>query len=518
EEVNIFRNNPLFVEKGISICDLPGTGAMNPRDTEIALSALRDSDLIIMTLPPQGLGEQNLILKDELAQHNNEIKNKIFFVVNRYDEIQPDELTEERVNTMLKEHIIAPIISMGLNPDRLYLTNAKLNEWTQLEAKDDLSDADVRGLEAMRADNQRKMAAIPAGLDRELKDKMMKVFTDGGVGRLREDLVQYLERDIAIERQKEIYLDLRRIYTAVRRLLDPERPRIEGLKATQMNMIRQVTEFVEQVQEKFSDHVRSIQDGLQGATSKMLDAAKEKIGKQTESMIKGLNFGRIRAKLQIPAPNRIKAEAITLLKEKLSATFSEVVQQHTVRHVADAVEKTLSDAKIESILEQVSQSLERNFAEDYKRIIRDFNHNLFEFTLMRAKEETWDIIDADIRPTGFEPEWDKTIEQEFRGQLSGLFGKKLLSYADNLKRVLWRYYKNILNELIDEFESIIADLSEALRGVENINLPVDMLGGDGEEFEERKKAYKLLSYFSVFTDIEKHFTEVAPRFTAIGVK
>jgi hypothetical protein len=99
-----------------------------------------------------------------------------------------------------------------------------------------------------------------------------------------------------------------------------------------------------------------------------------------------------------------------------------------------------------------------------------------------------------------------------------LFGKKLLSYADNLKRVLWRYYKNILNELIDEFESIIADLSEALRGVDNINLPVDMLGGEGEEFEERKKAYKLLNYFGIFSDIEKHFTEVAPRFTAIGVK
>ncbi|MHC4599707.1 MAG: dynamin family protein, partial [Planctomycetota bacterium] len=297
EEVNIFRNNPLFVEKGISICDLPGTGAMNPRDTEIALGALRDSDLIIMTLPPQGLGEQNLILKDELQQHNNEIKNKIFFVVNRYDEIQPDELTEERVTTMLKEHIIAPIISMGLNPDRLYLTNAKLCEWIQLEGKDQLSEADVRGLDAMRADNQRKLSAIPQELDRELKDKMTRVFTDGGVDRLREDLVKYLERDIAIERQKEIYLDLRRIYTAVRRLLDPERPRIEGLKATQMNFIHQVTDFVEQVQERFSDHVRTIQDGLQGATGKMLDAAKDKINKQTDSMIKGLNFGRIRAKL-----------------------------------------------------------------------------------------------------------------------------------------------------------------------------------------------------------------------------
>ncbi|MHC4779160.1 MAG: dynamin family protein, partial [Planctomycetota bacterium] len=214
EEVNLFRNNPLFVEKGISICDLPGTGAMNPRDTEIALNALRDSDLIIMTLPPQGLGEQNMTLKDELAKHNNEIKNKIFFVINRYDEIQPDELTEERVTTMLKEHIIAPIIAMGLNPDRLYLTNAKLTEWSQLEAKDQLSEADVRGLEAMRADNQRKLAAIPEELDRELKEKMVRVFTDGGVDRLRQDLVNYLERDIAIERLKEIYLDLRRVYTA----------------------------------------------------------------------------------------------------------------------------------------------------------------------------------------------------------------------------------------------------------------------------------------------------------------
>jgi hypothetical protein len=137
---------------------------------------------------------------------------------------------------------------------------------------------------------------------------------------------------------------------------------------------------------------------------------------------------------------------------------------------------------------------------------------------MRAREETWDIIDADIRPAGFEPEWNKSIEKEFRGQLNGLFGKKLLNYADNLKRVLWRYYKNILNELIDQFETILADLREELRGVDNINLPVDLLGGEGEEFEERKKAYKLLFYFQVFSDIEKSFTESSPRFTAIGVK
>ena len=517
-EVNIFRKNPLFVEKGISICDLPGTGAMNPRDTEIAINALRDADLIIMTLPPQGFGEQNLILKDELQQHNNEIKNKIFFVINRYDEVQPDELTEERVNTMLKEHIIAPIISMGLNPDRLYLTNAKLVEWAQLEAKDKLHEEDQRGLDAMRESNKRKLAAIPDALDRELKDKMEKVFTDGGIDGLRADLIKYLERDIAIERLKEIYLDLRRVYTAVRRLLDPERPRIEGLKANQMNLIRQVADFIENVQEKFSDNVRSLQDGLKNATGKMLDMAKEKINKQTSGMIKGLNFGRIRAKLQIPAPNRIKAEAINLLKEKLSSTFSEIVQQHTVRHVAEAVEKTLSEARIEKILEQVSQSLERNYADDYQKILRDFNHNLFEFTLMRAKEETWDIIDADIRPTGFEPEWTKEIEGEFREQLQQLFGNKLLSYADNLKRVLWRYYKSILDELIDQFETIMADLSEDLRGVENINLPVDLLGGEGEEFEERKKAYMLLNYFQIFSDVEKSFGEVAPRFSAIGVK
>jgi hypothetical protein len=47
---------------------------------------------------------------------------------------------------------------------------------------------------------------------------------------------------------------------------------------------------------------------------------------------------------------------------------------------------------------------------------------------------------------------------------------------------------------------------------------VDLLGGEGEEFEERKKAYKLLNYFQIFQDIEKSFTEVSPRFSAIGVK
>jgi tRNA U34 5-carboxymethylaminomethyl modifying GTPase MnmE/TrmE len=516
EEVNIFRRNPLFVEKGISICDLPGTGALNPRDTEIALTALRDSDLIIMVIPPQGFSDQNMILKRELEQHNNEIKNKIFFVVNRFDEILMDELTEEKLNKLMKEHIIAPIISMGLNPDRLYLTNAKMVELTLMG--DRIDQAHKNALEDLKDDAQRKLKAIPEGLDKDLQDRMIRVFTDGGVDSLRADLVKYLERDIAIERLKEIYLDLRRVYTAVRHLLDPERPRIEGLKATQMNLIRQVTDFVEQTQETFSDHVRGIQDGLKGATGKMLDVAKEKISAQTASMIKGLNFGRIRAKLQIPAPNRIKAEAITLLKEKLSNTFSEIVQQHTVRHVAEAVEKSLSSARIEKILEQVSESLERNFAEDYKKIIREFNHNLYEFTLMRAREETWDIIDADIRPAGFEPEWDKNIEKEFREQLNGLFGKRLLAYADNLKRTLWRYYKNILDELIEEFESILADLSESLRGVEDIHLPVDLLGGEGEEFEEKKKAYKLLTYFTIFNATEKSFTEVAPRFSAIGVK
>jgi len=313
----------------------------------------------------------------------------------------------------------------------------------------------------MRQKSERLKSLIPTGIDKDLSEKMRIVYTDGGIDRLRADLLKYLEREIAIERLKEIYTNLSRVFSAAKRLLDPERPRIEGMKAAQMNQLRQVHEFVEQTVEKFSDHVRNIEEGLKGASGKLLDAAKEKIGKEVDGMIKGLNFGRIRAKLQIPAPTASRPRR-SRCSRKNSRTSSPRSSSSTP---CGDLGRGLQDPRGGQDREDtrgLASSLDRNFSDDYKKIIGEFSLNINESTRMRAKEETWAILDADIRPTGFEPEWTSRSRRNSAASCRPS-SPGVLQYADKLKSILWRYYKGILDVLIEKFEGLMAELTESLK-------------------------------------------------------
>ncbi len=510
EQVHIFRKNPLFVEKGIEIVDLPGTDSTNARQKEMTHTYLQQADVVMLIIEPKGFKMADVDISSELGKHNNEIRNKMFVVMNKFDTLDSADIARDSIKRLFGQ-VSEVFRNVGLSEERVYLTSAKRVDLTSRKDLGIITENEKKDLESLIQDSRNKLQSLEKGIEDDnprLYGLMEKVYTDGGIENLRNQLVAYLEGDIQKERMREIFIDLDKVFKSAKRLLDSEKPTIERLKTNQRGYHRQLVDFVEKMHEHFMEQVRSIEQGLNKAAINFIANAKKKIKEEIENFRK-FPFERIKGKLPVATPLNIKMEAINQCKVRFSSMFAEKVQEAMVGPVVDRLMSQITDSKITPILKNFTDQLNKNYSEELEMVLNNFTQNIHEVTLLRAQEETWKLQETDMRPAGFETAWTPQIEKTFKEDIVKTFSDALLARADVLGHVIPRYYKTLMEELISRFEKLLDDLTESVKSVEKVTIPVGLLTGE-QESEEKQKEMKLLEYFNLLEtaeEIQERLTE-----------
>ena len=502
----IYKNNPLFTEKGVQIIDLPGTDSVNVRQREITHTYMGEADAVVLVLEPKGFKMADVDIKNELGKHNNEVRSKMFFVMNKFDTLSHDDIDKKSIEKLYRAQVVDTVVRLGLDPDRIFLTSAKLVELQAKKDKGMIGPNEEKDLSTMKESASGKLDALDETISPDLLNMMKITYKDGGVALFRNKLLKYLERDIRVDRFREIFTDLRRVYNSTRNLLEPERSTVEDLLENLKNKRVMVNEFIEKTQNMFYDEVTFINDRVEAASEAGIAKAKEKLETGITMWCDKFNFNRLRTKLSIPTPRNIKMETITQAKTEFSQKFATLIEENTVRLIGDKLKAQLTASKLLEILKYFSKALDEEYVEPFETMLEDFARKMKQFTIMRATEETWDILYSEVKPTSFENEWTEDIEKHFRDDLKETFKERFVGYANKLAGVLGRYYKMLIKGLIEEFEKLSEGLADKVKAdPERVSLPMHLIT---EEEEGREREYKLTTYFQTFDGLKKHYETV----------
>jgi GTPase SAR1 family protein len=506
EQVFIYKRNPLFSEKSVQIIDLPGTDSVNVRQREITHTYMSEADAVVLVLEPKGFKMADVDIKNELGKHNNEVRSKMFFVMNKFDTLSHDDIDKKSIEKLYRAQVVDTVVRLGLDPDRIFLTSAKMVELQAKKDKGAIGTNEEKDLQGMKESAKGKLDALDETISPDLLNMMKVTYKDGGVTLFRNKLLKYLERDIRVDRFREIFTDLRRVYDSTRGLLEPERSRVKDLLENLKNKRVMVNEFIEKTQNVFYDEVSFINDRVEGAAEGGIAKAKEKLEAGITMWCDKYNFNRLRTKLAIPTPLNIKMETITQAKNEFAQKFATLIEESIVRLIGDKLKSQLADSKLPEILKYFSKALEEDYQGRFEAMLEGFARKMKEFTIMRATEETWDILYSEVKPTAHETEWSEDIEKHFREDLKETFKERFISYANKLAGVLGRYYKMLIKGLIEEFEKFAQDLADKVKAdPDRVSLPMNLIT---DEEEGREREYKLATYFQLFDGLKKHYETV----------
>lgn len=504
QQVHLFKRNPLFTSDGIEIVDLPGTDSTNPRQKELTHSFMKDADVVVSVLEPKGFKTADVDIQKELGKHHHEIKNKMFFVINMWDKLSRGDISKGEIEKLYVDQIKNKILRAGMNADRIYLTSAKWVELTEKAARVKLSDTERQDLNEFDRGAREKLQILDPAIIQELHEKMKLSYTDGGVPKLRSDLIQYLKEDIQRERLKGIYLDLKAVHTAMSKMLDPLRDEVDDILADAKNRLKQTGEFIEKITFSFDEKLRVAEEGLENGIPKLVNDAKQKllagVVKLTEADNRLLSFRQIRSKLNVKTPKRIKMDAIETMKELVSQKLVELVEDAVVGRAIGKITEELEATNMEKILEYFQKQLKKDYLDRYRSIMATLRRDLKMVTLWRATEETWTLQQTPMEPASMETAWTDSLEREFRETLNSTFQEQATILCNNLTGVLWRYYKLAMADAIRAFENLANDLREHVKHAE-VSLPLTLLNPEEGASEGRK--LKLAEYVSTYDDVSR---------------
>jgi GTP-binding protein EngB required for normal cell division len=514
EQVNIYKNNPLFVEKGVKIVDLPGTDAVNDRQIELTHNYLREADAVILVVEPRGFAKAHTVIVEIFGKQFHQSRDKIYIAVNKFDTLKTMDLEKDKIERLYTQFLDV-IQSMKLDPERLYFTDGLFVELkTKKERGLGLNSAEeaefnqqVETLKDMTRilDEQEKVGLKPV-----IVDLIRKVVDDGGVSTFRDNLMGYLERDIQVNRLREIYQDLANANHAVDGLLAPEKGRIQEIVANIKSQAKQINEFLEKLEEEFIDTVAQTKEALQPALGQALDSARSKFLSFVEKKVKDVNFQRIKAKLNIPAPRRLKQEVIQMLKDDFSKQFGDMVQAFTVQPVYDRIAGHIAESKIPKVLDEFAKTLGIDYTTKLDSCISNFLASLKVSSQMRALEEAWNLEEMALDP-GADVTWTKQVEETFRKDLIAIFTDRFSAYIGRLNKILWRYHSAVIDSLVTDFQNLTNDLQRDLKGApDNISLPMNIFADVDDE--EQKKDFVLADIFKVADSVGQNFTKLSEYF------
>lgn len=504
EQVHIHKNNELFTHDGFEIIDLPGTDSTNDRQRELTHGYLMEADAVLNIIEPKGIAQAGKEIFEKMGQYNNDVKNKMFFVMNMFDKVPLSEIGKDDVERVIRAQVLGKLIDFGLDTDKFFLTSAKYQDLQNRKDKGIISNTELKELENIMTDCNAKLNALDRTIEPRILEMMEICYKDGGVMNFKKNLMRYLKYDIQVERLFEIFTDLNRVYRASKTMLDAEETKIRQLKESSKSATREIQEFFDTTKDAFFDKVNLINKGVEKVVQKGMESVRDKLAKSIANFIDKFNIDRVTRGMTIKTPRDIKLTVIDHLKPTLSNRFGEMVRETLPLLISGKLVQLTEESRVGEVIEKLAADLGTNWHQKYREMIHGFETDINRFTYMRALEETWHIQDTAIQIQAGGPAWSEQIEQAFKEDLKKLFVKEFVEYAQRLTGLLGRHYKVLVNRLIDDFEALIDGVSgEIKQDPDRVTLPAELLTGEGEDNEQDRINRALLSYDRAFEPIVK---------------
>jgi GTPase SAR1 family protein len=517
--VLIVRHNEVLQQNSFQIADTPGIDSLNQAARDITFNYLRDSDAVVYVADAKGLTDKFQEVRNHLGSFQNDVRNKMFIVANRADWYDAKSMKRERGEKPqiegIFEDIAGKLHALGINESRLHFTCGRVSELATKKEKGGLNDEERLRYNELRSALDERLHALDADLNPFLRDQLVACFKDGGVDNFRASLVQYLQYDIQVERLKEVFIDLSRVHASLSKLLEPEQIRLKGILASIKPRSQQVTEFFDQLRDQFLDKIAPLNVGAPRATGALMATAREQVARAVENAVDRLNIDRVRTRLRVPTPVNIKTEVIAYFKTDLSAKFTQIVREVVCPAVRAKLAEQIAASRAAEVLQYLAKGYGADFDAKFQNLMDSFYGGFDHFTEMRAREETWDLQDAEMKPPSFETEWDEKVEAQFRTDLKKVFTERFTFYGGKLNSVLARHYQGLFQDLGRDFEKLLEEVADAVkRDPDRVQLPAKLLTGQDQETEEERRQHCLLSYFRQHDTIRKLHDDLSPNFAA----
>lgn len=512
--VKIFMNNPVLAKQGFSIADTPGTDSMNTAAKKITLDYLKEADAVIYLAEARGLSVNFEVIREELAKYHNSIREKMFIVANKADGYEVKSMIKvdgaKAPIEVVYDGIVDPLRAMGLDEEKLFFTCGRIAELELKKRSGEITPEEESQYSTMRKALDDKRKALAPDMNPLLLKRLISCFTDGAIDDFRRVLIDYLDIDIQVERLKEIFADLTVAHGAAKTLLDPERDRVRSARADMRTQGMVVTEFFEQMRDAFSDKISEISRVVESVAAKMMEKTKEQIRSSFGAAIDKFNIERIRVRMNVQIPMKIKLEVIENLKSMLAERFVQVVREAMSPLVKARLRQLVEETRIPDAIRAISSQLNSRHGFELEHILDEFDMTVDRFTTMRAGEETWELQSSETKPGSFDAQWTDQVEQAFREQLKKMFVERFTGYASKLCEVLGKHYQALLSELVRRFDRLTEDVSKDVKkDPDRVKLPTDILGGGSGETEEEKNARALVNYFEHMDALEGPYAAAA---------
>ena len=503
----IYLRNPLFTQEHIELMDLPGTDDPDPTQKQITYDALKTIDVLISAVfGSRGLNEEDLSILDEMVNHHKAVTEKTFFAANRMDDLLPNDITNASLEGLVSDGLLKHLTQRGFDATRVYLVSARYAELLSKEKQRlPMSDAEQGSLDALRLKCDQLGAKLGADIRPDLKDRLGAAYTDGGVSRLREDLIDYLKHDIKTTHFKEVQSDLTDVAKNLDRMLEPERGDSWDLNADESAL----DAFVDDATDAFESILYTFEDKMEGIFPQLIVKLREYTEENVRNLIsrdnKALNFKKIRSSLATPGTYQIKSAVIVQAREEIGNAITNLVSVQLAKTVASQVVGKLNDLQPKEAFAALDEQLETDLAPRYDALVKAFEEGLRRASQLRIHEEVAAMKQEipDPRPGG--GDWSDEVEANFREELIKLFNEKLANRLGRFDKVLPVHFRLISGELREGLKGLTDELSKAGRHREDVDIPT-LAGTELDPAEVKRRALKgyLRSY-----DIAKEALDAA---------
>lgn len=513
--VQILRHNDVLQANNFQIADTPGIDTLNRAARDITLNYLSSADAVVYVGDAKGLTTSFADVRDQLEKFHNSVKNKMFIVANRADWYDAKTMKRDKGDRPgiegIFDDIVGKLQALGLNESRLHFTCGRFNELHTKREKGGLADSENVRYNELRTLLDERLHALDPGVNPFLHTQLTACFTDGGIPHFRKGLVDYLQYDIQVERLREVFADLKRTYASLCKLLDPERARLNDIRASLGPISQQITQFFTQAKNQFVKNIAAISKGARKAVDKLMDEVRVQMERAVSEGVEAVDFEAIGLKLPMDNPKNRKEKAIELCKAEFSDTFARIVREVVTPVVRAGVKEQVDASRVGEVLQHLALGFKSDFDAKYRGMMDSFNSGLTHFMVMRTREETWGIMDTVMTSATFDPEWNDKVEQAFRGDLKKIFTERFNAACEKLKAVLARHYQGLIRDLGLDLEKLLDEVSAAIkRDPDRVSLPVSILTGTGQESESDVKQRYLLSYFAKYDELRKVYEATAP--------
>lgn len=491
--------NELFARDGLEIVDLPGADSTNERQRRIAHQYLKNTDVLLAIPNAAGFRFVDVEILDRFRAARGEIRERVFFVLNRFDEAKLSELGSPQASLSYFKKIV-DTLARDYEPANLFFT---VGLWASLEERrrraGALSPEDERQLERLR-DTTTELAehfinqGVVDRIEREWNERyasrvatsIRALTREGGVPRLRDELIHYLKHQLELARLTEIQDRLKQAYGAVESLVGPERPRVAGFLDSARDRLRATGDFLHQL----SYLTRA---ALEGAHEEMAHREGEadeyefkllfrRLSDQFQGAIEGvlgedndlIDFRRLARQATVDSPDVIMQQIIHHARAVLSQKF---VDQLTTRLAPDFGRRyrdALAPLDNERALEELGRALTRPaLARRYGECLAKLETDLTLLTRLRALEETWLVGEQEFTPAPGSRPFEE-VAPRFR---KALIAELQQLYSESFKAlggVLLRHYRVVLDDFLEAFEEIMAEALQETR-LQGTTLPVEVL-------------------------------------------